>query len=189
MSAPIRIEGFEAVFAQDADPWGTYERRSEAVKRAAILRAAGRTRGRTLELACGNGSNTVELARRSLRLLALDGAPSAVAITQARAGGPRVTVREALLPTGAPREPFDLIVIAEVLYYLRDAEIARLGQRLTLAPGGRLVLAHHHIEFADTSSPPARAHHTLLAAMPGLERVSHLRTNRWRVEAFTAPVH
>ena len=186
MSTPIRIEGFERVFARDADPWGTYRRRDEAVKRQAILRACGRTRGRALELACGNGSNTGALGRRSLRLLALDGAPSAVAIARERAGGPRVAVREALLPGGTPRDRFDLIVVAEVLYYLRADEIGRLGERLRLAPGGRLVLAHHHVDFPDTSSHPARAHAALCEAMAPLERVFHHRTHRWRVEGFAA---
>ena len=187
MNAPIRVEGFEAVFARDADPWGTFERRDEAVKRDAILRACGHTRGRTLELACGNGSNTRALARQSLRLLALDGAPSAVAITRARAGGPRVSVDEALLPDGVPSRAFDLIVIAEVLYYLRGREIDRLGSRLRIAPGGRLVLAHHHIRFHDVSSEPATVHRRLLAALPQpLKRVRRQRTSRWRVEAFAA---
>ncbi len=186
MTAPIRIDGFEAVFSKAEDPWGTYEGREEAIKRNAILRACGTRRGRALELACGNGSNTRELARYALRLTALDGAPSAVAITRRRAGGPRVNVREALLPDGAPRHAFDLIVIAEVLYYLSREEIARLGRRLGLARGGRLVLAHHHVDFPDTSSRPADCHERLVVAMPGpLERVLVHRTGRWRVEAFT----
>lgn len=188
MREAIRVDGFEAVFARDQDPWGTYARRDEAVKRQAILRAAGRTRGRALELACGNGSNTRALRGRALRLLALDGAPSAVRITRQRAGGRRVEVREALLPTDAPREPFDLIVIAEVLYYLRTDEIARLGRRLRLAPGGRLVLAHHHVDFPDTSSRPADVHGLLRSALvQRLEPVSLSRNARWRVEGLCAP--
>lgn len=188
MRNAIRVDGFEAVFAQHSDPWGTYEKRDEALKRRAILRAAGRTRGRALELACGNGSNTRALQRRSLRLLALDGAPSAVRITRERANSHRVDVREALLPMDAPREPFDLIVIAEVLYYLRPSEIAQLARRLRLAPGGRLVLAHHHIDFPDTSSRPARVHNLLREGMAQpLHSVAQTRTHRWRVEGFVAP--
>ena len=185
MSAPIRIDGFEAVFSEAADPWQTWTRRDEVVKRDAILRACGRVRGRTLELACGNGSNTRALAERSLRLLALDGAPSAVALTRAAVPDPHVDVRVARLPEDTPREAFDLIVVAELLYYLRPGEIARLGQRLSLAPGGRLVLAHHHIDFPDTSTRPATVHARLLDAM-GLAGapVARTRTARWRVEAF-----
>lgn len=185
MSAPIRVEGFEAVFAREADPWGTWERRDEAVKRGAILRACGHIRGRALELACGNGSNTAALRSKALRLLAVDGAPSAVSITQKRVTGPRVSVAQAVLPDETPRDVFDLIVIAEVLYYLRGREIVRLGARLRLAPGGRLVLAHHHIRFHDVSSDPAAVHATLLAALPQpLARVFHRQTGRWRVEGF-----
>ena len=188
MRDTIRVDGFEAVFAEHSDPWGTYQRRDEAVKRQAILRAAGRTRGRALELACGNGSNTCALQRHSLRLLALDGAPSAVRITRERACSPRVDVREALLPIDAPREPFDLIVIAEVLYYLRASEIAQLARRLRLAPGGRLVLAHHHIDFPDTSSRPAEVHAMLRAGLAQrVVPVSHTRNSRWRVEGLAAP--
>ena len=186
MSAPIRIDGFEAVFRTDPDPWGTWERRDEAVKRDAILRACGRVRGRALELACGNGSNTAGLARTSLRLLALDGAPSAVALTRARVPNARVEVRKAVLPGGMPRRAFDLIVIAELLYYLRPEEIAALGRRLNLAPGGRLVLAHHHVDFPDTSSRPTGVHARLVWACPALEHRRTIRTSRWRIDAFTA---
>ena len=185
MGAPIRIDGFEAVFSEADDPWQTWTRRDEVVKRRAILRACGRVRGRTLELACGNGSNTRALARSSLRLRALDGAPSAVALTRAAVPSGRVSVELAALPNDAPREAFDLIVIAELLYYLRPGEIVRLGERLRLAPGGRLVLAHHHVDFPDTSTRPATVHSRLLDAM-GLEGepVQRTRTARWRVEAF-----
>ncbi|MEM7729905.1 MAG: class I SAM-dependent methyltransferase [Pseudomonadota bacterium] len=187
MTAPIRIDGFEAVFAASDDPWGTYERQDEAVKRVAIARACGRLRGRALELACGNGSNTRMLARRSLRLLALDGAEAAVAVARRRAGAPGVRIEKAVLPRDTPRETFDLIVIAEVLYYLTPREIERLGRRLSLAPGGRLVLAHHHVDFPDTSSRPAHVHDRLCAAMAGpLQRVFAQRTGRWRVEGFAA---
>lgn len=188
MSAPIRIDGFEAVFARDPDPWGTYVRRDEAVKRRAIRHMCGSVQGRALELGCGNGSNTRMLSRQALRLQALDGSPTAVAITRARISSPRTVVELARLPEQTPHEPFDLIVIAELLYYFTTEEIRRLGQRLRLVPNGRLVLAHHHVDFHDTSSHPARVHDQLVSVM-GLQSGPrrHIRTTRWRVEAFQAP--
>lgn len=65
----ITLDGFERTFAADPDPWRTFANRDEATKRTAILHAIGAgPHGRILELAAGNGSNSRELAARTLRL-------------------------------------------------------------------------------------------------------------------------
>ena len=186
MSA-ITLAGFEARFAEDSDPWGTRVHREERVKRDAILYALGPGRaGRVLELASGNGSNSVELAQRSLRLVATDGAQSAVGLTrEALDGVTRADVRQLALPA-LPEGRFDAVVIAEVLYYLRSREVVALGRGLRRAvrPGGRIVLAHHHIDFDDTSCRPAVCHDLLargLGEVLASRKVSKRHRN-WRVE-------
>ena len=189
----IRLDGFEATFAANPDPWNTFTARDEARKRSAILHALGPgPAGRLLELGCGNGSNSAALARRCLRLDAVDGAPSAVALTRhaiGRATGdnPRVRVRLLALPGRFPLDRYDAIVAAEILYYLSPpdlaATVAEIGH--ALRPGGRLILAHHHLRFADAATPPATIHDRVRGMLPfGTRRTANVRTERWHVESL-----
>ncbi|WP_420605496.1 class I SAM-dependent methyltransferase [Novosphingopyxis sp.] len=189
MSKPITIEGFEQKFAGDSDPWGTFVIRDEANKRAAIRHALGtRMAGRTLELACGNGSNSIMLARRTLRLIACDGAPSAVSLTAERLKKtPNAVVQHCKLPEGLPRKVFDRMVAAEILYYLSPSDLAKLACRVghSLAPGGELILCHHHLHFHDAAQDPARVHDRFRWLLPFRVRpVWHYRNSRWVVERW-----
>ena len=157
----IDIAGFEAKFQENPDPWNYGSSRFEAFKRQILLQACGtRQYGRGLELACANGETSLLLARKCLSLLAVDGSVSAVAEAQRRTAGLRhVVIAEAALPQDLPRGPFDLIVISELLYYLKSRDLDAVLRRsiAALAPGGRLVVLHHTIYFDDVAIPPAAA--------------------------------
>ena len=157
----IDIAGFEAKFQENPDPWNYASSRFEAFKRHILLQACGtRQYGRGLELACANGETSLLLARKCLSLLALDGSTSAVAEARRRTTAiNNVMVAEAALPQGMPRGPFDLIVISELLYYLKPRDLEDLLRRsiAALAPGARIVVLHHTIFFDDVAIPPAAA--------------------------------
>lgn len=186
---PIKLGGFEATFAANPDPWNTFDAPDERRKRLAILHQLGpAVTGRVLELASGNGSNTAALAARALRLDATDGAPAAVALT-AKAALPsrRVHVSQLILPRRFPAATYDTIVAAEILYYLTEHDLKATAREVArrLRRGGRLVLAHHHLPFADAALLPATIHARFLAALPfPVRRVRALRTARWRVETY-----
>ncbi|WP_051882702.1 class I SAM-dependent methyltransferase [Salinisphaera hydrothermalis] len=188
MSQRIGRTGFDARFAADSDPWGTFVHRDEARKRRAILCALGAgLQGRVLELGCGNGSNSIALARRAWTLDACDAAPSAVRLTAAAlADQPRASVYCRVLPGRFPRARYDAVVIAELLYYLRPYAMQRLAADVgrALTPGGRLVLAHHHVDFHDTAQT-SRAIHRRFIAHTGRSwhpRFQH-QNRRWTVES------
>jgi SAM-dependent methyltransferase len=186
---PIELDGFEHVFQSNADPWRTFSDHDEALKRAAILRAIGAMPiGRVLELGAGNGSNSVAIAGRALRLDATEGTASGVGlISRVLADHRRARVLRLVLPARFPRAVYDVVVIAELLYYLqpRDMnEVARAVGR-ALRPGGRLVLAHHRIDFHDFAQRAAGLHDRFLGAAGRPWRpVAKLRTRRWRVETY-----
>ena len=185
LTAPATLAHFDATFAADSDPWNTLVSRDERMKRDAILRALPRSSGRLLELAPGNGSNSVRLRRRALRLLAADGAPSAVGLTRERLGGdPRAEVRLARLPDEVPRGPFHAAVVAELLYYLPQRDVAELAWRLgrELAPGATTVLAHHGVPFPDAATLPATVHAVFRDALGRGPLHPVARTRQWRVE-------
>ena len=193
-AAPADLDAFEAKFRRDPDPWATWAARDERVKRTAILRALGPHRhARVLEIGSGNGSNSVPLARRALRLLALDGAPRAVELTAAAlAPHTHAQARLARLPGDVPgvfRGQVSALVAAEVLYYLPPRDLRQLARRLLprLARGATVVLAHHRVPFSDAAQAPARVHGAFHAALaprrPGaLQPIT--KSRMWRVERF-----
>lgn len=150
-----------------------------------LLAACGaRCHGRVLELGCGSGASTAALAARSLRLDAVDASASALAAAEhLLAACPNVCLHRAILPHGMPRGPYDLIVVSELAYYLtrRDHDLLcdRIGR--ALAPGGRLVLLHHHRPFHDATQRPGSVHRRMLSRLgPARFRcVRTVRTERW----------
>ena len=188
---PIDPDGFERLFRTSIDPWNYRGSPFEAFKRRVLLRACGfRQYGRGLELACANGETTRPLARRCLRLLAVDTSPTAVAAAETRTADlPSVTISAATLPATMPRGPFDLIIVSEIAYYLSPNDlrilIGRIGREL--APGGRVVVLHHLKRFDDAAQVPARAQATIRRSFaPALTPVFSYRHDRFEALAFEA---
>ena len=183
---PIGLDGFAAKFAGEADPWGTFTGHDEAVKRAAILHALGPGPwGRVLELASGNGSNSAAIAPRALRLDATEGTAEGTALTAAAIQRwPRARATVLSLPARPPRDRYDAIVLAELLYYLSRRDMAAVARETArvLRPGGVLVLAHHRIDFHDFAQHAAGIHGRFLRAtgVPWWVRPVRL-TCKWQV--------
>jgi SAM-dependent methyltransferase len=161
----IDIAGFENKFRANIDPWNYTHSHFEWVKRKALLRACGPSKhGRVLELGCAIGETTRALAKLSLQLVAVDA--SQTALNEAERRTPRngrIQFNRAILPHQMPRGPFDLIVVSELVYYLRPHHLKPLAERISaaLAPGGMTVVLNHRRPFDDAAVPPALAHRRL----------------------------
>lgn len=182
-------DSFEARYRADPDPWGFASNPYERAKYARTVGTLGDRRfSRALELGCANGELTALLAPRCDRLLAVDAAPSAVARAGARLRGARgVEVRRALLPEQLPREPWELVVASEVLYYLGGEllELLVAGLLADLRPGGLLLTVHWTGEAA--SHPlSADAVHERLLAEPALRSVTSDRHAGYRLDLLEA---
>ena len=178
------------MFQGDTDPWDYASSPFEALKREHLLQACGpETYDRGLELGCANGETSRRLARQCGSLLAVDASPTIIQTARARVREPNITFEVRELPAQTPSGPFDLIVAAELLYYLELANRNLLVERLltALAPRGRVVLLHHAIDFDDAAQPPAQAQARAEAALTkaGLARVFQLDQDRYRVAAFS----
>ena len=184
---PITLAGFERTFAADPDPWRTFRDRDEAVKRAAILHAMGPGPwGRVLEVAAGNGSNSDAIAPRALRLDATEATGTGVALvkTVLAARAPRARAIRLAVPSRFPRETYDAIVVAELIYYLSARDMKRTARDVARAlhPGGALVLAHHQIDFHDFAQHARHLQHAFIKATGRSWRVRIVRrTGRWIV--------
>jgi len=183
---PISLSGFASKFADDPDPWGTWNGRDEALKRAAILHALPpRAGGRMLELGAGNGSNSAALSRRTLRLDATEATREGTGlVAQALEGRARARALQLVVPDRPPRPAYDAIVIAELLYYLSPRDMRCLARQTAalLRPSGTLVLAHHRITFYDFAQHAEGIQNRFLAATrtPWTARLVR-QTGRWSV--------
>lgn len=185
----IDLPGFDRKFSDDDDPWRTFSDAEEARKRRAIVHGSGAGPvGRVLELAAGNGSNSVALARRALRLDATEGTESGTDLVRRAVGDDRrVRVRRLVLPGRFPRPLYDAAIIAEVLYYLSPRDMARTARDVAraLRPGGTLVLAHHRVDYPDFVQHAHGIHERFLAATgTGWRMTNERRTGRWRVQSY-----
>ncbi|WDZ97382.1 class I SAM-dependent methyltransferase [Herbaspirillum sp. WKF16] len=158
---------FDSLYAHRADPWDTaaswYERRKRAII-AAIL--PQQRFAHIYEPGCGSGEMTLALASRCERLHASDFSDPAVRITRDKTSHlPHVDVRQESLPgqwpaLSAAAPPFDLIVLAELCYYLDPPQLTELTALAVagLAPGGHMLACHWKKEFDDRLQPTDAMH-------------------------------
>ena len=137
---------FEALYAEDGDPWRFASSPYEGAKYAATLQALPCPHyAHALEVGCSIGVLTARLAARCDRLLALDVVDAALEAARRRCAGlDGVEIRRHQVPQEALEGRFDLIVLSEVVYYWDEADIGRVGRLIeeVLRPGGDLVLVH-----------------------------------------------
>jgi SAM-dependent methyltransferase len=98
--------------------------------------------GRTLELACGTGQWTVELARHATGVTAVDAAPEALAICRQRVGTAPVDFVEADLFTWRPRERYDFVFFSAWLSHVPPQRFDAFWALVAdcLKPGGRVFV-------------------------------------------------
>ena len=137
---------FDRMYAATDDPWGYRVRWYEERKRSVLLASLSRhSYESAIEIGCGNGETTLALAPRCQALLALDGAERAVSVATRRLSGhTHVELRQAVLPDDWPDETYDLVVVSEMAYYLREDDLCKLlnSFELSLADGAELVFCH-----------------------------------------------
>jgi SAM-dependent methyltransferase len=162
----IPADYFDAKYRADRDPWAYATSSYEAAKYAASLAALPRTRYRAaLEIGCSIGVFTARLAPCCDHLLAIDAAPTALQLAAARCRDlSQVRFRPARVPEDFPCGPFDLIVIAEVGYYLTVRELARTRDACAreLTAGGHLLLVHWTPPIDDALLPGDTVHDAFL---------------------------
>ena len=190
---------FESVYSSDADPWASgepqyrYQRRKYDTLMS--LLPAG-PYAQALDLGCGLGLLSQRLAAGAGEVLGLDIADSAIARARAHWGHlPNLRFEQGSVTALDPglNGRFDLVVIADTLYYLQpldDARLATLAAAIAglLAPGGLCVLANHYFFAADPASRLTRRIHRAFAATPGLQQTAEYRRPFFLTTLFRSPL-
>ncbi|MGG7519551.1 nodulation methyltransferase NodS [Allorhizobium undicola] len=127
------------------DPWGLDANPFERERHTQMLQLslAHGSISNALEVGCAAGAFTVQLAPHCKRLTVMDIVPHAIERTRQRMKDPpHIKWIVSDVQQFSSDELFDLIVVAEVLYYVGEIAEMRLAVRnlvRTLAPGGHLV--------------------------------------------------
>jgi SAM-dependent methyltransferase len=182
---------FERLYAERRDPYelGTrwYERRKYQLTLASLTRPRYE---HALEIGCGEGLFTDQLAARCRALTALDASPTAIRRARARRSGRRPTVSfvTGVVPADWPAGEFDLIVVPEVGYYLAPKDLARLAERIAgCAPALEEVVAVHWRHSSATLPTNGELVHEVIGAeLPTWRRHSHHVEQDFLLDVWTS---
>lgn len=183
---------FDDIYGRDDDPWRFRTSAYERAKYDATLAALPRPRYvRALEVGCSIGVLTRDLAPRCASLLAVDASEKPLAAARALlADAPHVSFAPMRAPDDWPPEgePFDLILLSEVVYYLDRADVWRLAARVggSLAPNGDCLLVHWTGDTDYPLSGDEAAECFLEAAAPFASVSRRERSERYRLDLLRA---
>jgi SAM-dependent methyltransferase len=177
---------FEAVYRERDDPWASASPRYryQGLKYDRLVALLPRKRFiNALDLGCGIGLLSQKLAQRADRVLGLDIAPAAIEHARRRGAAFENLAFEPgdilNLPSSLDGK-FDLVVVADVLYYLSPLDegvlrtvVRRIADLLT--PGGTCLLANHFFFAADPDSQVSRKIHRAFADCPRFSTISEHR--------------
>jgi 2-polyprenyl-3-methyl-5-hydroxy-6-metoxy-1,4-benzoquinol methylase len=176
---------FDQLYAGLNDPFGAElpQYRYQQRKYTSLLSMLPRRPYRNvLDVGCGLGTFTRKLAPFAEHVLGTD--LSAEAIVQARrlsADSANVSYSQRdVLDSSQQEETFDLIVLADTLYYidpLTDVRLKSIASNLSraLAPGGLLLLVNHYFFGIDLPSRGTREIHDAFRWAARLEQVAEYR--------------
>lgn len=169
------------------DPWAAtqpqyqYQRR----KYEALIRLLPKQPyRRALDLGCGLGLFTEHLARCADQVVGIDISAVAIGCAADRTRAlPNVQMRQGdILELGADLDGgFDLVVVADTIYYLpppiQDPLLKRLAARISrlLTPDGVLLLVNHYFPMPNAQTRLTRRIHRAFQWSPALTLVAEYR--------------
>ena len=166
---------FEAAYARSCDPWASADPRYfyQRWKYQGLMAALppGRRFRRALDLGSGVGAFSLELTTVADDVLGLDIAQSAVDLANAHAlGRPDLSFAQGDICALDPALDgcFDLVVVADTLYYLDavdDLSLKRIVARIArlVTSGGLCLVANHYFFSGDPHSRLSRRIHDAFA--------------------------
>ncbi|SNT06349.1 class I SAM-dependent methyltransferase [Rhodococcoides kyotonense] len=184
----VQPEYFDGVYAEGDDPFGLgtswYEDRKYSITMASLPRPRYR---RALEPGCSVGILTERLAERCDAVVSTDVVEPPLLTARARVTSPHVTFVTWSLTDEWDSEPFDLIVLSEVGYYLDEPDLRRALDAAVahLEPDGTLVAVHWRHPVADYPLTGDQVH-GVVADTVGLSRLGGYVDEDFVLEVFAA---
>ena len=176
---------FDQLYAATSDPFGVElpQYRYQQRKYDSLLSMLPQRRYQNvLDIGCGLGAFTRKLAPFAEHILGTDISAEAIGQAWRLSGGhPNASYSQAdMLDERRPATAFDLIILADTLYYIDPLTAGRLqciardiSSRLT--PGGLLLLVNHYFFGIDPASRATREIHDAFRNASSLECVAEYR--------------
>jgi SAM-dependent methyltransferase len=187
MSGSWSVDTFDRLYAASDDPWRVQTSQYEQAKYAATLAAIpGARSAAAFEAGCSIGVLTRALAARCDSVLAVDVSEAALRLARARCRDlPSVRFARMALPRGWPGgETFDLMVFAEVLYFMdaTDLRLTAAQAAASLGASGSVVLVNW---IGETDTPmTGDAAADLFITASGLALESQTRAPGYRLDVL-----
>jgi 2-polyprenyl-3-methyl-5-hydroxy-6-metoxy-1,4-benzoquinol methylase len=176
---------FDHLYADTRDPFGVElpQYRYQQRKYACLLSMLPQRRYRNiLDVGCGLGTFTRKLAPFGEQVLGTD--ISGEAISQARklsVSHPNITyVQRNMLDAPPMESEFDLIVVADTIYYMNSRTpvvlktlAGTIASKLT--PGGLVMIVNHYFFGIDSASRDTREIHDAFRRAPSLDCIAEFR--------------
>jgi predicted TPR repeat methyltransferase len=191
---------FEAVYAQSDDPWASASPRYryQGLKYDKLIAVLPQRRyAAALDLGCGLGLLSQKLTTRAEHVLGVDIASAA--IDHARRRGAtfsnlKFEPGDILNLPATFDGKFDLVVVADVLYYLSPLDevvLRSVARRIAdlLSPGGHCLLANHFFFSADPDSKVSRRIHRAFLDCPRFAVLSEHCRAFFRATLFREQPH
>ncbi|UQX88614.1 nodulation S family protein [Jatrophihabitans telluris] len=183
------LEHLNELFAASEDPWHMRSGWHAQRKRDLLLASLPNSRyDYTFEPGCSAGELTPELARRSERVLAVDGFRESVTATRNRTAHlSNVVVEHRHVPSEWPREQkFDLIVLNEIGSMTNSSDWAALSDAVlgSLTSDATVLACHwrHHFPGRTLSTDTL---HGLLDSILGLPRQTKVTDADFTIAVWT----
>jgi SAM-dependent methyltransferase len=174
---PYPPPDWDAIYREGAPSWETGDPSGELVR---VLDEGVVPPGRTLEVGCGTGADSVYLTHRGFEVTAVDSSPMAVERARARAklaGVPVCFVLADVFEFVRTAEPFDFVYDAGFYHFIRRRELGRYLDLLwrTTRPGSfYLALVGSTGEEAE-GGPPQVSEDEIRLELARLFEFVHLR--------------
>jgi len=182
---------FDDVYRANEDPWAFETSPYERAKYEATMAALPNDHYTSaFEIGCSIGVLSEMLAQRCDKLLAVDASELPLKTARQRlAAYPQVTISQMSIPNDFPDQPFDLILMSEVGYYLALDDLKQVRQLLIdhLETNGQLLLVHWTPFVHDYPLTGDQVHELFLESTGAGTPLIHLlgqRTDKYRLDLF-----
>lgn len=156
---------FDELYKKSDDPWEYeqrwYEERKRQICLALLLKPVY---SKVLEIGCSNGVFSQHLAQRAKQLICLDANSKAIQLAKTRLENlSHVQVIQQRIPDQFPAGSFDLIIISEIMYYLKPEELSRLIEKVenSLTSQGVVLCCHWRYPIDGFVLTGEKVHHLL----------------------------
>jgi len=175
-------QAFDELYATSPDPFGAalpqYRYQRQKYQRMLSMLPGRRYRD-VLDIGCGLGVLTRQLAPFGEKILGLDISNTAVTEARERSVGfaNLEFAQDDVMDFDPGLRQFDLVVLADTLYYLTplsDDRLKTIAGKMhdLLAPGGVLLLVNHFFFTVDPASRMTRTIHNAFRWSDGLKQVA-----------------